>query len=296
MSRIIAVFLVIIIHLLWASNLIAQEVNIPTDTTQLMSVETKDGNVYVGYFRGIENGRMIVETTRLGRISLLKEDVKSIRPVTSAQMVNGQIWFENPHYTRYFFNTNGYGLRKGEGYYQNTWIFYNEVNYGFTDNLSVGVGVLPLFLFGGAPTPVWITPKVSIPIIKDKVNVGAGGLFVFVLGEEDVEPFGIAYGQMTLGSRDRNFNIGVGYGYAGGEWAAAPAISIGGMYRTGERFALVTENYFFDAGDTNILLLSGGGRVLLRRLAIDVGLVVPTATDAGLIAIPWLGLAVPFGK
>ena len=210
-----------------------QTLKIPTDTTQLVSVSTVDGNEFVGQILKIEAEAIVLKTENLGALRLRKQDIKTIKPVSRKQFVGGEYWFENPHSTRYFFGPNGYGLRKGEGYYQNTWIFFNQVNYGITDNFSMGVGIMPLFLIGGEASPVWVTPKVSLPVKKDKVNLGFGGIFYYLLGG-DGETLGIAYGQATFGSRDKNVNIGVGYGVADGEWASAPTLSLSGFYRVGK--------------------------------------------------------------
>lgn len=282
------------ISLVLSGSLQAQGVVFPADTTQLVSLETKDGNEFVGTIRVIDAEYVIIKTQNFGDVRIRKLEVKSIQTVGKAQFATGEYWYENPHATRYFFGPNGYGLRKGEGYYQNTWIFFNQFSYGFTNNFTVGVGIIPLFIFAGTASPVWITPKVSIPLKKDVVNLGVGGLFAYVLGEESAS-FGVAYGQLTLGSRDRNFNVGMGYGYAGNDWASSPTVSISGMYRTGKKFALMTENYFFDTGDSNYLLMSLGCRFLGKRLAVDAGLVFPTQTDGYFIGIPWLGLSVPLG-
>jgi hypothetical protein len=273
----------------------SQEVEIPTDTTQLSSIETKDGNEFVGYIRAIEADVIVVKTEDFGDVRIRRQNVKTIQPLAKNQIVAGEYWPYNPYASRYFFAPNGYGLRKGEGYYQNTWIFFNQVSYGFSDNFSLGVGIVPLFLFEGTATPIWITPKLSIPLKKDRFNLGLGGLFAVVAGEESAS-FGVAYGQATVGSRDRNISVGLGYGYAGDSWASTPTISLSGVYRTGKKFAIMTENYLFDTGDESIVLLSAGGRFIGKRVAIDAGLVFPTATDGYFIAVPWLGITVPFGK
>lgn len=266
----------------------------PADSTRVM-VETTDGNQYVGWIVDQNADVLVLKTDNLGEIKLPKKQIKLMRPVRTSEMVNGEYWPENPHATRYLFGPNGYGLRKGEGYYSNTWIFFNQISYGITNNFTLGAGIIPLFFFDGAASPIWITPKVSIPIKKDMFNVGVGGLFATVLGE-DVGTFGVAYGQFTIGPRDKNINFGLGYGYAGDEWASTPTISISGTYRAGKKFAFITENYIFDTGDENITLLSFGGRFIGRNLAIDAALVLPTNTDGFLIAIPWLGINVPFGN
>ncbi|MCC6463249.1 MAG: hypothetical protein IT260_22460 [Saprospiraceae bacterium] len=272
-----------------------QEIKIPADTTQLVAVETKDGNEYVGFVTGMDSVFIRLKTESLGALQLRRQDIRQLQPLSRVQLVDGKYWFENPSSTRYFFGPNGYGLRKGEGYYQNTWVLFNQVSYGLSNHFTIGVGIVPLFFFDGTSSPVWITPKVSIPIKKDQINLGLGGLFAYVLGEENGS-FGVAYGQMTFGSRDRNINVGLGYGYAGDSWANTPTVSLSGMYRTGKKFALLTENYVFDTGDENLILCSFGGRFIGRRISVDAGLVVPVVLEEGFLAVPWLGLSVPFGK
>jgi len=273
----------------------AQEVQIPTDTTQLSVVETKDGNEFVGYIIRIEADNIVVKTQNFGEVRVLRQSVRNIRPLEKSRIVEGDYWPESPQSVHYFFGPSGYGLRKGEGVYQNTWVFFNQVSYGVSDNFSIGVGIVPLFLFSGSSSPIWLTPKVSIPIKRDQVNLGIGGIFATVLGE-NTGSFGQVYGQLTLGSRDRNVNVGLGYGYAGNDWANTPLVSVSGIYRTGKKFALLTENYVFDTGDRNTVLLSFGGRFIGRKISVDAGLFFPTNTNGEFIAVPWLGLSVPFGR
>jgi hypothetical protein len=202
----------------------------------------------------------------------------------------------NPQATRYFWLPNGYGLKKKESYYQNVWLFFNQVSVGLTDNFSIGAGMVPLFLFAGSPTPVWITPKVSFPVVKDKFNIGAGALAGTVIGLDE-SGFGLLYGLTTFGSRDKNFTLGLGWAYAGGTIANVPTISVGGMIRTGPRGYFLTENYFIGAGGETFGIISAGGRRIIKRISLDYGLFLPLA--AGLdtfLAMPWLGLTVPFGK
>lgn len=290
-----ALYLHLLLLLVFCINgLGAQEITIPSDTTQLLSVETSDGNIFIGNIRKIEPDYLILMTEKFGELRINKKEIRKIGKVGKGQLVGGEYWHDNPQSTRYLFGPNGYGLKRGEGYYQNAWIFFNQVSFGLSNNFTLGVGTIPLFLFSGSPTPFWITPKVSIPIKKDAVNLGIGGLFAVVLGEEG-GTFGVAYGQMTFGPRDRNVNLGLGYGYAGDSWASTPTVSLSGVYRASKRVALISENYLFDAGDENVGLLSFGCRFIGRRIAVDAALVFPAGIDE-FIGIPWLGLSVPFGN
>ncbi|RMG17959.1 MAG: hypothetical protein D6730_23365 [Bacteroidetes bacterium] len=263
------------------------------DTTQLWRFVTKDGNEYVGKIFHRTQHEVVLKTNQLGMITLQMADVKKAQPIEVEKLVDGEIWIENPQATRYFWAPNGYGLKRGEGYYQNVWVFFNQASVGLSDHFSIGAGVVPLFLFGGGPTPVWLTPKFSLPVVKDKFQVGGGALLGTVLGEGGV--FGIAYGVTTIGSRDKNLNLGIGYGFTGDEWANAPTITLSGMLRTGRRGYVLTENYFIGTGGESLILLSVGGRTVWPGISLDYGAFIPL--EAGLdtfIAIPWLGLVVPF--
>lgn len=264
------------------------------DTTRLYRIETKDGNEYVGKILYEDKETVRFKTESLGELNIRWLTIAKISEVNPVQIKDGEHWFDNPQATRYFWSPNGYGLKAGEAYYQNVWVLFNQVSVGLSDNVSIGAGLVPLFLFAGAPTPIWITPKVSIPVAKDKFNIGAGALLATVLGE-DGTGFGILYGMTTFGNRDQNLSLGIGYGYAGGDLASAPTITVSGMLRTSRRGYFLTENYFIGGSEENFVMLSLGGRRIIKRAGLDFGLFIPVA-QGEVIAIPWLGLTVPLNK
>jgi hypothetical protein len=260
-------------------------------------VETSDGNAYTGRIVSETNESVTLNTETLGEITIKKINIARITPIAVSQVKDGVAWFENPQATRYFLQPNGYGLKKGEAYYQNVWIFFNQFSVGVSDNFSIGAGLVPVFLFGGEETPIWITPKFSIPIKKDKVNLGVGTLFGTVLGEESTS-FGILYGVTTLGSRDRNCSIGFGWGYSDEGFADTPTVTLSALIRTGARGYFLTENYYIDNGGVDpLVLLSLGGRRMANRTGIDFGLFIPISNELDtFVAIPWLGISAPLNK
>jgi hypothetical protein len=264
------------------------------DTTKIYRVETTDGNEYLGRIIEQNNGRIRLETEKIGVITLRMSDIVKLEEIKVSQIKDAVYWFENPQATRYLWSPNGFGLKRGEGYYQNIWVLFNQVSVGVTDNFSIGAGMVPLFLFAGSPTPAWITPKFSIPVRKDKVNIGAGALVGGVLGESNTG-FGVLYGILTLGNRDKNMSLGLGYGYAGEDSPNSPAISFSAMIRTGQRGYFLTENYYF-GGESGVVMFSVGGRRIIKKTGLDFGVLLPSDTGGGLIAVPWLGFSVPFGR
>ncbi len=199
-----------------------------------------------------------------------------------------------PKSTNYFLSPSAYGLRKGEGYYQNIWVLLNQVSYGITNNFSVGVGVIPLFLFDVTPTPVFATVKLSIPIVKNKVNIAGGGILGTFLGEDE-SGFGSFYGISTFGNPNNNFSVGLGYGFIDGEWATAPTLNFSGMFRLGSRNYFLTENYFSSVDGDNVFVISVGGRWMINKANLDYGLFFPfDSSDFGIF--PWVGFSIPFGN
>lgn len=264
--------------------------------TMKYRIETQDGNEYIGIIKEETTEYLILITDNLGEIKINIRDIKKKAALGKARKVGNQYWLENPQETRHFWQPNGYGLKKGEGYYQNVWVLFNSFAVGVNDYFSIGGGIVPLFLFSGTSTPVWITPKFSIPVKKNSYNIGLGVLAGTVLGEEETG-FGILYGINTFGSRDNNVSIGIGYGYTGEELADYPTITLSAMLRTGPKGYFLTENYYISSGSDSFLLISFGGRRIIKRVGLDYGLFIPAGIDSdSFIAIPWLGLTIPFGN
>ncbi|PWN08272.1 hypothetical protein DDZ15_00730 [Rhodohalobacter mucosus] len=217
-----------------------------------------------------------------------------MRTIEPDRIRDGSYWFENPQGTRYFFAPNAIGLKQGAGYYQNTWILLNNANVGITDNVSIGAGLVPLFLFGQSSFPFWILPKVSIPITHGKFYAGGGALIGGVVGEDTDGGFGLFYGNTTIGNRDKNLTIGFGYGFGGGEISDTPLVNVSGLIRTNRTFQLLGEIYFLPGIEGSGFGIFGG-RWAPENFALDFGLARPlSAVD--IVGVPWLSVTIPFGN
>jgi len=281
--------------LLFACLVVVLKAQTISDTT-LIQIETIDGNEFVGTIVSENAENLVLKTDNFGEITIQIKNIKSRKEINVQQIKDGKLWFSNPQSTRYFWSPNAFGLPKGEGYYQNIWVLWNQFAYGVTNNFSLGGGIIPLFLFAGAPTPVFATAKFSIPVIKNKFNLGAGAIAGTVLGESGTG-FGIMYGISTFGSPDNNVTVGLGYAFAGGEIQSTPLINMNGMFRVSSKGYIITENYFIAVDGETVAMLSLGGRSIIKKAALDYGLFIPIAADMGtFIALPWLGFTIPFGK
>lgn len=276
---------------------VGAQITFMQDSTYIF--EMKDGNTYIGTVVVMEENKTYEVTTQIGVLWLSQEDIVTVKKVDTSNVVEGVYWPTNPHSSRYFFSPSGYGLRKGEGYYQNAWIFFNQVSYGISDNFSLGVGLVPTFLFGAGTDflPVWFTPKFNMPYKNGKGAFGAGSILLTVLGDEDAGTgVGLVYGTNTFGTRDKQLTLGVGFGYStDGGFSNYPVFNVGGLIRTGKNWAFITENYFFTFEEFGAVI-SGGARYMGKRMALDFGGFVPVFSDLdATLILPWLSVSVPFG-
>lgn len=288
-------FICIFIIIVLTGNLQSFGQNVP-DSTRTVRVETFDGNVFVGFVVSEDSSVLVLKTESLGEIKIPRNNIKSKTNLKEVKKVGSEFWLPNPQASRYFWAPNGYGLEKGSSYYQNIWILYNQFSFGLSDNFSIGAGMLPLFLFGGAATPVWIVPKLTIPVVENKFNIGTGAFLGTVIGEQ-TGVFGLLYGTTTFGHRDKNLSFGLAYGFADGKWLKVPVINVSGLVRTGPKGYFVSENYVITFEGEVVVLLSAGGRSIIRNVGLDYSLWIPLS--AGLesfVAIPFLGVTIPIGR
>lgn len=267
------------------------------ESQSLVKIETRDGNEFVGTIVLEDSEKVIIKTDLLGELTINRTAILRITEIDSSKIVGGELWDDNPQSSRYLWTPNGYGLKEGEGYYQNIWVLYNQVSYGFTNHFSMSAGIIPVFLFGAETLgPVWIVPKFSIPLQKDAVNMSLGAFVGAIPGELD-GGFGIVFSTLTLGDRNKNVNFGLGWGYAGSDWADRPIINFSGISRISARGYLMTENYYLSSYGESILILSGGYRYMAKQVGIDFGLYIPLASDMDMfIAFPLVGVTIPFNK
>ena len=269
------------------------------DSTAIYNIETVDGNTFQGKILSLDKETIEIETKNLGIVKIPQKEVRRFKTIKANEIVDGEYWYDSPYSTRYFYSPNGYGLKKGEGYYQNTWVLFNQVSYGFTDNFTLGLGTVPLFLFGQTEgTPFWITPKVTMPIKENKVNLMGGALVGTAIGAEG-NFGGLLYTGATFGPPNTNGTLGLGWGFLNGEVGGTPVVSLSFMHRFSRRFYFMTENYFITADGETLGLISAGGRLAYQNIAVDFGLFKPTLSgsdESFFIALPWLGVHIPFGK
>ncbi|MBC6611082.1 hypothetical protein H8B15_09115 [Hymenobacter sp. BT507] len=245
------------------------------------SVELRSGTSFVGVLLSRNDIELEFSTPDIGRVAIQKDNIRSMQLLSGPQLRKG--WEPVGNGTRMFFAPTARNLRRGEGYVQDIDIILLGVNYGITDNISVGalVPAIP----GVGLNVFAVTPKVSVPV-SERFHVGGGLLYAFAFGSGG----GIAYGLGTYGTADNNATLGLGYLVGSGDVDASPVVLVGGATRISRRFSLLTETYIADGGLAGLL----GARVSAARVSGSLGFIYGTGLPA--IYPAYLEVAYRFGR
>lgn len=179
-------------------------------------------------------GKFLLEVPRVDPVQVSEVPVKEI-PKDSA--------LANEHDTRYFFAPSARNLKKGDLYYNTVYFLLHDIQYGITDNFSMGIGTSVIGL------PVYLTPKLSIPL-SEKSTLAVGDMPMF--GTYGTEFFGnLAYGVYTYGGSDGNITIGAGHLYTNENEITSETSSLvtnfSAMARISPYIFYLTENYVMTA-------------------------------------------------
>jgi len=261
------------------------------DSTKSYLIKLTDGTNFFGKVLETTSTSVIMQTKSVPRIEIPLAQIKDVEVIQATNIKNGAYWFPNPHATRYYYSPSAISLKKGEGYYQNTYLFLNSVHYGITNNISVGGGIEFISTFSGYPI-IYVTPKVSFKV-ADQFYAGAGVLLASLpeIDEGGRGAAGIGYGIGTYGNSENSVTVGLGYGFIRDEMAKQPVITISGMTRISKKASLVSENWIVPGN----AFFSYGVRFFGEKISVDLALVNNADIAEVLpIGIPFVSVAIKF--
>mgnify|MGYP006883378725 CR=1 FL=1 len=214
-----------------------------------VTLTLSDHTVYTGQFIAADDTHYRLETKYAGVTSIPTQHVVEINPVETKRTS-----LRNPNATRYFFAPSAIPLERGGGYYQNAYLLSNSVNFGVTNNFSLGGGVIIPLLF-------YVTPKVGFELRKN-LYVGAGLIAGSTFIPDAIISGGIPFGLITVGSEETNLTLGSGYGFlwSDGEFEHThyPISTVNGMMRISKRIHLITENWIVPVRQTEEYYMVNG--------------------------------------
>ena len=254
---------------------------------RVVTINLLDGSIITGSLSK-ENEETITVNSSYGTTTIERKNIKSLTYTNRGSSDEGR---KDDSYgsTHYLLTQSGYTLRKGQSYYENTYLFFNSYTRGYTDNFSLSFGGEAFSLLAGNIPTVFVTPKYSIPFSGGAFSVSTT---IFTVPSEDFTSGGFLQGSLTLGDREDNFTIGsgIGYGFSGGFDDGFIPIIISGMTQVSPKISLVSENWFITSFGDFFGILSAGVRIHSRTKNnfLTVGLVRTTEDQGGVFAVPFI--------
>jgi hypothetical protein len=276
--------------------------SIQTDSTKIRKVyeiELNDGSSLTGTILSKDSTKIVFQTSSITNVEIPVRQMKSMKEVQPQNPGQRIYRLANPFPTKYFFTQSAINLHKEEGYYQNTYLFLNTLNFGLTDYFSIGAGIEVLSTFGSLTTnkfsPTWyIAPKLGFKV-SDKLYLGGGVTFANIGGFFDNTTIGLGYGLATFGSIEHNFTVGMGSVFSFDDHENNLTFTLSGMTRVSERIALVTENYILPADNGVNTIFSYGMRFIASKISVDLGFINNKDIIKGIfIGIPYVDFNVKF--
>lgn len=285
---------------------------LPRDTNLTHVLLLADGSTLVGKLISRDSSVVRFETNG-GVFTVPVARVKELRELTPSEVRGDEYWFPDANETRLFFAPTGRMLKKGDGYYSNTYLLLQNFVGAPSDQFTFGGGfsIVPSDNFI-ANNIYYVTPKVGV-YNTPKANFAVGALLGVFPGSDfnnGPETFGILYGVGTRGGPEASMTAGLGYGFANGRMQDRPLIMLGGSVRTARRISLVTENYALwtrepeltctntgcvETGHRNDFngLLSYGLRFMGEKISVDFALLNATA-EFIFPGIPYIAFGIKF--
>ncbi len=263
------------------------------DTGYVQVLTAQDGSTNIGKITKIGTDEIVFETD-IGIINIPVDKISNIREVPESSIRNGKYWFPDPNATRLYFAPTGRMLKKGTGYIADYYLFFPTINYGLTENISIGGG-MSIFPTGNVADQVYFfTPKVGFKK-SNNFSAAVGALvvkFPDFSDEEDTPLVSVLYGVGTYGIPDRSITLGVGYGMVDGDFAEKPMVVLGGEQRMSRRTSFITENWIFPGLENAII--SYGIRFFGEELSVDLAFFNVTGEESLFPGIPYVDFVYNF--
>jgi hypothetical protein len=179
-----------------------------TKDTTLHLVERYDGVKYIAKILSDDGRELLLETEALGKLYILKSEVKRISIVEDlGEIKDGELREESPFSTRYAFTNNALPIKR-KNHYAMVNLFGPEIHFAVSDRFNIGV------MTSWIASPFILVGKYTIPTKNPKVNFSLASMLGTSGYLDGFESFGgLHWGTFTYGDRKNNISFSGGYGY-----------------------------------------------------------------------------------
>jgi hypothetical protein len=251
-----------------------------------ITLETTSGDEISGFVNSATDQVLILKS-KLGEIKIEISNIQEIEIRRKSDETSSQpTWRRSdPLSQRSFFSATGQTLKKGQKSYENYYLFFNSLNYGVTDNITVNAG-MSLF-----PSDNFIKNNVYLVGVKGKLF--DTGKMRFAVGAEYLTlPFKKAdvsilypFGVLGFGNPD-NSQINISYSriiYIAknkDDDNISSLLNISGQLRISESIKFHAETFYpIEEKDVESVPYVYGIRFMSKKIAVDLGFMNTTDSE-----------------
>lgn len=247
------------------------------DSTQIHRITTNRGDQFVGQITSIRDTEVSFMFDKRIPLQFQLSELKKIEvyyrtpmpvadPALAAQLPVERIPMQG--HEELIFSATGFGFRKGEGEYRNIGLFYNSLQFGATDHLTLGGSITPLF----AAALLNVKAKLHTPL-TERMHVGLAYNAFIATEFIDNTAYGVHLVMpcLTFGTPEAFINLSGGYAFPFLESGEGSMVLSGsGSKRIGNKWRLMGEAIWI-ATDTPVMNIFGASW-FNERHRVDFGL------------------------
>ncbi|MCS6822043.1 MAG: hypothetical protein NZ551_09245 [Microscillaceae bacterium] len=244
------------------------------------------------------NGRIIAKSQN--KTEVRREVLEKVLIVSPDRIKNGKYWFPSETEYMYFLRQSAFPIKREQIMSKSQYSFLS-LQYGVTDNLSVGIGTETISAFFLGWGVLGANLKYSLPLKKVKEMYENRAVLamsissLFIIGRRsDSGVAGLAEPIFTFGNPDYHFSLGAGIGVmTPGELITT--LRFGGTARIGCKTLLLGEFGHVNPRSLSDNLTLGllGFRFLGRKLHFDISLARIADSDNSVFGFPYFGFHIP---
>ncbi len=306
--RVIA--LLVLFYLLPPNNLQAQSDSLTT----FLKVKLKDRSDFIGEQLTASKDSLIFRAEDGVIIRLHRSDIWYSYRVQPGKFKRGGYYPDLFNYDKGFVAPHAFGPKKGEAYFENSMLVWNELNLGVNDYISLRLGFdtwgMAMRIFDDSNNEyyepvVLIAPKFSFPAIENKWYFAISPAIANAPDDSGFLDYGFLFLSNSFGNKNNNFTFGAGAQIFGeGDALSTLYITFSGNIRLSHRVALTVESWTIPSRGYNnsefeyTYLLNGlGVKLLGQNLNWSISLVSFGEWGYGFEgAIPLVGVALPISR
>lgn len=286
--------------------------NIKKDSSRTYVLITERGDRFVGRIKAYEGDDILFQIENNIVLTFNQEEIETIQifeEYSGSGLIKGA-----PDYIpmsgqeNLFISPSAFNYKTKKGEYRNTQIFLNSIDYGVSDNFSLGAGLIPFFVANVVDLRTKLTFNVG-----DYVHFGAGAHLVagFTLGGLGENwSVGIPHGTISIGTEEKFLNVGFGKFLPFDDNVGnlkSDLIMVGGSFRISKKGRIfadlikvneVEDPFFGSRGEYTMIMIGGSWFNVKNRLDFGV-FVLPDSGTGDLIqtiGFPVISYARKIGK